>query len=94
MAPRQLRLEPVEVDTGADKGVERVRVDSTEEVTPLPTTTYPLLNPKGDRLPTNFAPPPPPTANSLSPQHFFFSVAPAANANRDSRPPDISGRVT
>eukprot|EP00962_Isochrysis_galbana_P021254 scaffold6281_cov149-Isochrysis_galbana.AAC.2 len=31
MAPRQLRLEPVEVDTGADKGVKRVRVDSTEE---------------------------------------------------------------
>jgi len=31
MAPRQLRLEPVEVDMGADKGVKRVRVDSTEE---------------------------------------------------------------
>eukprot|EP00962_Isochrysis_galbana_P005164 scaffold1411_cov125-Isochrysis_galbana.AAC.10 len=31
MAPRQLRLEPVEVDSTADKGAKRVRVDSTEE---------------------------------------------------------------
>eukprot|EP00962_Isochrysis_galbana_P038690 scaffold13752_cov122-Isochrysis_galbana.AAC.2 len=31
MAPRQLRLEPIEVDMTADKGVKRVRVDSTEE---------------------------------------------------------------
>eukprot|EP00962_Isochrysis_galbana_P036549 scaffold12654_cov113-Isochrysis_galbana.AAC.1 len=30
MAPRQLRLEPIEVDTTADKGSKRVRVDSTE----------------------------------------------------------------
>eukprot|EP00962_Isochrysis_galbana_P008537 scaffold2376_cov115-Isochrysis_galbana.AAC.12 len=29
------------------------------DTTPLPTTTYPLLNPKGDMLPTNWAPPPP-----------------------------------
>eukprot|EP00962_Isochrysis_galbana_P055905 scaffold27712_cov110-Isochrysis_galbana.AAC.5 len=31
MAPRQLRLEPIEVDSAADKGAKRVRVDSTEE---------------------------------------------------------------
>eukprot|EP00962_Isochrysis_galbana_P042700 scaffold16045_cov110-Isochrysis_galbana.AAC.10 len=31
MAPRQLRLEPIEVDPTADKGVKRVRADSTEE---------------------------------------------------------------
>eukprot|EP00962_Isochrysis_galbana_P019136 scaffold5571_cov142-Isochrysis_galbana.AAC.9 len=31
MAPRQLRLEPSEVDLTADKGVKRVRADSTEE---------------------------------------------------------------
>jgi len=31
MAPRQLRLEPTDVDTAADKGAKRVRVDSTEE---------------------------------------------------------------
>eukprot|EP00962_Isochrysis_galbana_P025157 scaffold7730_cov110-Isochrysis_galbana.AAC.11 len=31
MAPRQLRLEPIEVDMGADKGLKRVRVESTEE---------------------------------------------------------------
>jgi len=31
MAPRQLRLEPIEVDSTADKGAKRVRVDSTEE---------------------------------------------------------------
>eukprot|EP00962_Isochrysis_galbana_P048187 scaffold19989_cov112-Isochrysis_galbana.AAC.5 len=31
MAPRQLRLEPVEVDTAADKGAKRVRVESTDE---------------------------------------------------------------
>eukprot|EP00962_Isochrysis_galbana_P029184 scaffold9316_cov157-Isochrysis_galbana.AAC.4 len=31
MAPRQLRLEPIEADTAADKGAKRVRVDSTEE---------------------------------------------------------------
>eukprot|EP00962_Isochrysis_galbana_P061032 scaffold36187_cov135-Isochrysis_galbana.AAC.3 len=31
MAPRQLRLEHVEVDSTADKGAKRVRVDSTEE---------------------------------------------------------------
>eukprot|EP00962_Isochrysis_galbana_P061825 scaffold45823_cov281-Isochrysis_galbana.AAC.1 len=31
MAPRQLRLEPIEVDTGADKGPKPVRVDSTDE---------------------------------------------------------------
>eukprot|EP00962_Isochrysis_galbana_P058858 scaffold32199_cov108-Isochrysis_galbana.AAC.1 len=32
MAPRQLKLEPVEVDSTADKGAKRVRVDSTEEL--------------------------------------------------------------
>eukprot|EP00962_Isochrysis_galbana_P042298 scaffold15759_cov112-Isochrysis_galbana.AAC.7 len=31
MAPRQLRLEPIEVDMGADKGLKRVHVESTEE---------------------------------------------------------------
>eukprot|EP00962_Isochrysis_galbana_P036255 scaffold12489_cov145-Isochrysis_galbana.AAC.8 len=31
MAPRQLRLEPIEADSTADKGAKRVRVDSTEE---------------------------------------------------------------
>eukprot|EP00962_Isochrysis_galbana_P050639 scaffold22025_cov122-Isochrysis_galbana.AAC.1 len=31
MAPRQLRLEPTEVDSAADKGAKRVRVDSTDE---------------------------------------------------------------
>jgi len=31
MAPRQLRLEPIEVDSAADKGAKRVRVDSTKE---------------------------------------------------------------
>jgi len=32
MAPRQLRLEPTEVVSAADKGAKRVvRVDSTEE---------------------------------------------------------------
>eukprot|EP00962_Isochrysis_galbana_P037521 scaffold13160_cov106-Isochrysis_galbana.AAC.8 len=31
MAPRQLRLEPIEVDMGADKGVKRVHAESTEE---------------------------------------------------------------
>eukprot|EP00962_Isochrysis_galbana_P037959 scaffold13372_cov112-Isochrysis_galbana.AAC.1 len=31
MAPRQLRLEPIEVDMGVDKGLKRVRVESTEE---------------------------------------------------------------
>mmetsp|Transcript_29908 Transcript_29908/g.95272 ORF Transcript_29908/g.95272 Transcript_29908/m.95272 type:complete len:141 (-) Transcript_29908:674-1096(-) len=31
MAPRQLRLEPIEADMGADKGLKRVRVESTEE---------------------------------------------------------------
>eukprot|EP00962_Isochrysis_galbana_P002182 scaffold567_cov127-Isochrysis_galbana.AAC.5 len=31
MAPRQLRLEPIEVDMGADKGLKRVRVESTDE---------------------------------------------------------------
>eukprot|EP00962_Isochrysis_galbana_P003207 scaffold902_cov124-Isochrysis_galbana.AAC.3 len=31
MAPRQLRLEPIEADIGADKGLKRVRVESTEE---------------------------------------------------------------
>eukprot|EP00962_Isochrysis_galbana_P025525 scaffold7878_cov126-Isochrysis_galbana.AAC.16 len=30
MAPRQLRLEPMEVDSAADKGAKRVRVNSTE----------------------------------------------------------------
>eukprot|EP00962_Isochrysis_galbana_P041175 scaffold15035_cov119-Isochrysis_galbana.AAC.6 len=33
MAPRQLRLEPIEADSTADKGAKRVRVDSTEEST-------------------------------------------------------------
>jgi len=31
MAPRQLRLEPIEVDMAADKGSKRVRPDSTNE---------------------------------------------------------------
>eukprot|EP00962_Isochrysis_galbana_P030415 scaffold9862_cov118-Isochrysis_galbana.AAC.6 len=31
MATRQLRLEPTEVISTADKGAKRVRVDSTEE---------------------------------------------------------------
>eukprot|EP00962_Isochrysis_galbana_P010830 scaffold3013_cov113-Isochrysis_galbana.AAC.9 len=30
MAPRQLRLEPMEVDSATDKGAKRVREDSTE----------------------------------------------------------------
>eukprot|EP00962_Isochrysis_galbana_P014428 scaffold4136_cov101-Isochrysis_galbana.AAC.8 len=30
MAPRQLRLEPIELDMAADKGAKRFRVDSTE----------------------------------------------------------------
>jgi len=36
MAPRQLRLEPIEVDMTAEKGPKRVRPDSNEETT---TTT-------------------------------------------------------
>eukprot|EP00962_Isochrysis_galbana_P034762 scaffold11824_cov125-Isochrysis_galbana.AAC.5 len=40
MAPRQLRLEPVEVDMGADKGVKRVRVDSTEESSKNPCVVF------------------------------------------------------
>eukprot|EP00962_Isochrysis_galbana_P018802 scaffold5447_cov110-Isochrysis_galbana.AAC.2 len=32
MAPRQLRLEPIEVDSTADKGAKRVRVDSADWV--------------------------------------------------------------
>eukprot|EP00962_Isochrysis_galbana_P052765 scaffold24246_cov106-Isochrysis_galbana.AAC.1 len=31
MAPRQLRLEPTEVNSTADKGAKRVRVDSNDE---------------------------------------------------------------
>jgi len=31
MAPRQLRLEPIVVDTTANKGSKRVRVDSNDE---------------------------------------------------------------
>eukprot|EP00962_Isochrysis_galbana_P047940 scaffold19839_cov124-Isochrysis_galbana.AAC.1 len=31
MAPRQLRLEPIEVNPTADKAAKRVRVDSNEE---------------------------------------------------------------
>eukprot|EP00962_Isochrysis_galbana_P001424 scaffold360_cov128-Isochrysis_galbana.AAC.4 len=31
MAPRQLRLEPTEVNPTADKGAKRVRVDSNDE---------------------------------------------------------------
>jgi len=33
MAPRQLRLEPIEVDMTAEKGPKRVRPDSTDEST-------------------------------------------------------------
>jgi len=31
MAPRQLRLEPTEVNSTADKGAKRVRVESNDE---------------------------------------------------------------
>eukprot|EP00962_Isochrysis_galbana_P010663 scaffold2959_cov107-Isochrysis_galbana.AAC.4 len=31
MAPRQLRLEPIEVDTSSDKGSKRVRPDNSNE---------------------------------------------------------------
>jgi len=31
MAPRQLRLEPIEANQTADKGAKRVRVDSNDE---------------------------------------------------------------
>jgi len=45
MAPRQLRLEPIEVDSTADKGAKRVRVDSTEESSTqmVPSSSDPFL---------------------------------------------------
>eukprot|EP00962_Isochrysis_galbana_P047665 scaffold19591_cov141-Isochrysis_galbana.AAC.4 len=50
MAPRQLRLEPTEVDSAADKGAKRVRVDSTEESStqqrPLRESQHPPLLPQ------------------------------------------------
>eukprot|EP00962_Isochrysis_galbana_P001078 scaffold276_cov116-Isochrysis_galbana.AAC.14 len=50
MAPRQLRLEPIEVDSAADKGAKRVRVDSTEESStqqrPLRESQHPPLLPQ------------------------------------------------
>mmetsp|Transcript_25692 Transcript_25692/g.82990 ORF Transcript_25692/g.82990 Transcript_25692/m.82990 type:complete len:102 (-) Transcript_25692:1281-1586(-) len=45
MAPRQLRLEPIEADSTADKGAKRVRVDSTEESSTqmVPSSSDPFL---------------------------------------------------
>eukprot|EP00962_Isochrysis_galbana_P021597 scaffold6371_cov110-Isochrysis_galbana.AAC.7 len=53
MAPRQLRLEPIEADSTADKGAKRVRVDSTEDsstqVLKIPPARQPDARPGSHR---------------------------------------------